>query len=212
MTRPAVLALLAVVALARAAAAGSEPPPLDARAFFERLAERYRALETYEDVTDVVEVTTREGEPPHRVQTRIMCRVSGQKLAVTTPAGQAAREAGLDPPLKRSPAMASLVRRYNLWLAPHLVLRFSDRPLQEFRAGVPEGFAPASAERSETEAGTFVRLTLASNTDPPGAARFVLHVNRETMLIERIEGREPLPDGAEHAVELSIEPVTYAQG
>ncbi len=111
-------------AVVRPAAAAVEPA-----LFFGTLVDRYRALSAYEDVVDVVETRTRAGKPPLRVETRIACRLEGDKLAVTTPGSQVRTSAGLDVPLETRPAMEALVLRYNLWLAPHMALHFLDEPL-----------------------------------------------------------------------------------
>ena len=42
------------------------------------------------------------------------------------------------------------------------------------------------------------------NADAPPAARFELWVNPDTMLIERIRGRQTLPDGAAYETTLEI--------
>jgi len=128
--------LLAVIAVGGAAAAVAGDPPRDPRAFFDAVADRYRQLVTYQDTVDVVEIVTRDEGVPHRVGTRLSCRIDGNRLHVGSPASQV-RNGVVDAPLARSAGMELLVLRYNLWIAPHMVLHFKENPLAEFRLGVP---------------------------------------------------------------------------
>ncbi|MHC4101420.1 MAG: hypothetical protein ACYS15_18295 [Planctomycetota bacterium] len=191
-------------AVNRSDAAAVEPV-----SFFGALVDRYRGLSAYEDVADVVETRTRAGRPPLRVETRIACRLEGDKLAVTTPGSQVRTSAGLDVPLDTRPAMEALVLRYNLWLAPHMALHFVDDPLKDLRLGVPEGFTAAGAETVTVDERRLVRLELKSADTPKtdgaeGTARFDFWVDPQSMLIERIEGRQRLPDGADYRTTLAI--------
>ena len=103
--------------------------------------------------------------------------------------------------------------RYNLWLAPHMALRFTDDPLKEFRLGVKEGFTPTKAEHVTVEKKQWVRLELKSGDglSEDYTARFDLFVNLQSMLIERIEGEQRLPDGAEYRTTLDITPILTEQ-
>ncbi|MEE9294117.1 MAG: hypothetical protein V3W34_04010, partial [Phycisphaerae bacterium] len=103
----------AAIFLASAAAAGdhrtpvpvSSPPPAavqharadraDALAFFQSLVDRYRRLVAYEDVADVLQITTRPGEEPQRVETRIAATIQDNKLRVETPGSQVRDGIGL---------------------------------------------------------------------------------------------------------------------
>ncbi len=135
-------------------------PQIDAQAFFEGLVDRYRRLADYQDIVDVTEVVTRKGQPPHRLDTQIACRLDGEKLRVTSPGSQVRRGAGADLPLAKSPAMSELILRYNLWRAPHLAIRFLDKPLEDFRVGVPQGFIAASAQYTVINQRDMVQLKL----------------------------------------------------
>ena len=220
----AVLAGTLAVSLSSAAqtpAAGEQPGPavdrpaaaaVEPALFFGTLVDRYRALSAYEDVVDVVETRTRSGKPPLRVETRIACRLEGDKLAVTTPGSQVRTSAGLDVRLETRPAMEALVLRYNLWLAPHMALHFVDDPLKDLRLGVPGGFTAAEAETVTVDQRRLVRLELRSvdtleADGAEGTARFEFWVDPQSMLIERIEGRQRLPDGADYETVLQITPV-----
>jgi hypothetical protein len=208
---------------ADAPAPAVEGAPLDAAPFFDALVERYRGLSSYEDVADVAEVRTREGRPPTRVETRIACTLEGGVLSVTTPGAQVRAGAGLDVPVDASPALEALVLRYNLWLAPHMALHFAEDPLTDFRLGVPEGFTVAGAETVVGDEKPLVHLALQSaepappeggGNDPQAAAEptatFEFWVDPESMLIERIEGRQRLPDGADYETSLQITPLRAA--
>ncbi|MCZ6810384.1 MAG: hypothetical protein O7D97_00135 [Planctomycetota bacterium] len=186
------------------------PQPL---ALFDQLVERYWRLSAYEDLTHIVQITTREGQAPHRVETRIACRIDNDTLRIETPGSQVREGIGLDTPLKKSPAMDALVLRYNLWLAPHMALRFTDDPLKEFRLGVKEGFTPTKAEHVTAEKKQWVRLELKSGDglSEDYTARFDLFVNLQSMLVERIEGEQRLPDGAEYRTTLDITPILTEQ-
>jgi len=179
----------------------------DPQAFLARLIERYRRLELYEDTVSVVEQVERDGERPHRVETRLACRVEGDRLRVATPGTRAAGD--LDESIPASPAMSSLVRRYNLWQAPHLALRFLDEPLRDLRAGVSGGFEVATAELVTGGGPTHVRVRLESvESDAEGErAVFTFLVDPESMLINRIEGRQRLPDGARYQTTMDIDVV-----
>ncbi|MCH8211820.1 MAG: hypothetical protein IIB99_10690 [Planctomycetes bacterium] len=181
----------------------------DARAFFQSLVDRYRRLVAYEDVADVVQITTRPGEEPQRVETRIAATIQDNKLRVETPGSQVRDGIGLDVPLNTSPAMDAFVQKYNLWIAPHMALRFTDEPLQDFRLGVDEGFTPTKIETVTIDNNSMVHLQLTSGDglSEDYTARFDLYVNPESMLIERIEGEQRLPDGADYRTTLDITPI-----
>ena len=185
----------------------------DALAFFESLVERYRGLVAYEDVADVVQITTRPGEEPQRVETRIAATIQDGQLRVETPGSQMRDSIGLDVPLKTSPAMETFVQKYNLWIAPHMVLRFTDEPLQDFRLGVEEGFTPTLTETVIIDGRSLVHVQLKSGDglSEDYTARFDLYVDPDSMLIQRIEGEQRLPDGADYSTTLDITPIRADQ-
>ena len=182
---------------------------IDPQAFFGRLIERYRRLETYRDTVDVVYVTAAVGREPHRVVSRISCRIAEGRLRVQTAGSQVRDSIGLDVPIKRSPAMEALVLRYNLWLAPHMTLRFAEDPRKEFRLGVDEGFTPDSARLVTIAGRQKIHLHLRSAGGPGEqvTAAFDLIVDPNTMLIERIDGEQRLPDGTNYRTSLRITPL-----
>ncbi len=207
-----------VLAVACRGAAGETPPATDGAggagvledtpAFFDELVRRYRALDAYRDTARLVQVTERPGEEPHRLETRIACTLENDSLSVETPASQV-RAPALDVPIRTSPAMAALRRRYNLWLAPHLVLHFAQQPLAELRAGVEEGFELGDGRWVDVDGERMVQLALTSAQDNAGVepkASFDLFVDPQLMLIKRIEGHQRLPDGAVYHITLEITP------
>ncbi len=184
-------------------------PAIDPQAFLDEVIDRYRRLVAYEDTARVVQVTMREGEDPQRVETRIACTIEQGALRITTPGSQVRDGIGLDVGLPRSPAMERLVLRYNLWLAPHLVFHFVEDPLGEFRLGVEEGFTVVKAQETTLNESKLVRLELVSGDGLSAdvTARFNLFVDPHSMLIERVEGRQRLPDGSEYHTTLQITPL-----
>ncbi len=182
---------------------------LDPSSFFQQLIDRYVALESYQDSADATYLTERPGEEPLRVETRIACEVKDGALRVETPGSQLREALGLDLPVGKTPALEALVLRYKLWLAPHMALRFTDDPRRELRQGVEEGFTPTRVEQVAQGARQLMHLELRSGDglSEECAARFDLFVNPETMLIERIEGVERLPDGTQYRTFLEISPI-----
>ncbi len=194
--------------LPKAAPGDRQPAAPDASAVLDRLIERYRGLEAYRDSAEVVCVTEREGEAPHRVETRIACEIDGGRLKVHTPGSQIRDAVGVEAPVAPSPAMEALVRRYRLWIAPHMALRFTEDPRREFRLGVGEGFTATKAEPVEEAGRSLIRLELRSGDglSESCTARFDLFVDPSTMLVERVEGQQRLPDGAQYRTTLRIAP------
>jgi len=162
--------------------------------FFDTLVERYRHLVDYEDTVVIVEIVTRESQEPHRVETRIACRIENDRLRIDSPGAQVRGGVGLGPPIARSTAMESLALRYNLWIAPHMALRFKQDPLAEFRLGVPQGFIVAGVEQAKWQGRPLIRIRLkaAAVEDAPSdaarTAQYELWVNPDSMLIERVTG------------------------
>ncbi len=182
---------------------------IDPLAFFDALADRYSQLSSYTDVADVVQVTQRRGQEPTVVETRIEIAVEDDELTITTPADQVREGVGLDVPVRKSAAMQKLQMQQDLWMAPHMTLRFSDEPLKEFRLGVDEGFTPTEAHSVKLDDKDMVHLELKSGDglSEDSTATFDLYIDPESMLIERIEGEQRLPDGADYHTTLEITPL-----
>ncbi len=203
------VAILAMqVPAAGQAPAAGDAPAIEPAALFATLAERYRQLAVYEDAADVEQVTEPPGGEARRHELRIACRLEGGRLRITTPGSQVLEGAGLEDSQDLSPALRELTERYNLWLAPHMVLHCAEQPLRTFRAGVPEGFVPIEAEPVELEGRSLIRLRLespvAADAGRPPTARFDLWIEPKSMLIERIEGTQRLPDGSTYRTTLEI--------
>jgi hypothetical protein len=180
----------------------------DARAFFDRLVERYRALSGYRDSAKLLQVTTRAGQVPQSVRTQLTCAVERDEMRVQTPAAQATGMLGLDALLEISPAARMLRQRYQLWLAPHMSLRFAEQPLREMRAGVEGELKPIVAEHVVVDEKALVHVQLQSERvggEAP-AASVDLYVDPDSMLVQRVESQQRLADGTHCATTLEITP------
>jgi hypothetical protein len=204
---------------------------LDPRLFFEQLVARYRALRSYSDTTSIVQVTRLiDDDAPLRTETYLQCDVRDGRLEVRAAARQVQKAFGLhlDLALRVAEPVEQAALHYDLWHLPHMALKFSDNPLQEFRAGVPEGFIATDAAAITMDVGgierSMVHIELKSGTSgargadgpPAGAngaglsgsytARYDIYVDPESMLIERIEGEQRLPDGVNMHTSYQIRP------
>ena len=186
-------------------------PRIDPADFFQRLVSRYRGLYLYRDVATVTHVTRRNGKESSRVHTQIACEVAEGKLTVTTPTSQARKGLGVDLPLKPSPRSNDAKQNYDMWLAPHMTLKFIDEPLKNLRAGVEHVFTATEAESVTIDNKKMVHVELRSGctgegASEPCAAKVDLYVNSESMLIERIDTQQRLPDGADYSTSMQITP------
>ena len=212
--------MIGVLVVAGAASASPADDGVGQRApespgsIFNTLVERYRHLVDYQDTVVVVETVTRESQEPHRVETRLACRIENDRLRIDSPGAQVRGGVRLGPPIARSTAMESLALRYNLWIAPHLALRFKQDPLAEFRLGVPQGFIVAGVEdvswrdrpliKVRLEAAAVTDAATDAETDAAKTAQYELWVNPDSMLIERVTGHQTLPDGADYRITMDI--------
>lgn len=194
--------------------AASTPAPvaLDPIAVFQRVVDRYRKIESYKDSASVVQVTQRQGAESSRVETQINCEFAQGKLHVKTPTSQVRDGLGLSLPVKSSKEVRDAQLRYDLWLAPHMALKFTNQPMKELRAGVEEGFTATQAESVTIDNKKMIHVALRSGdgTSEDCLAKFDLYVNSDSMLIERIEGAQKLPDGASFSTTLRITPMEIA--
>jgi len=176
---------------------------LDPISFFKRLVDRYRAMEEYVEETEIEQVTNDPAtdDPPIRTRTRVRAEVRDARLVVERP--------GLSDDIARSlTASKPGAAEADLWLLPHLRLRFSDSPLEEFRPTEGGGFRAAEADRVVVGDRDMVRVELRSGGDAESGAtdaRFSLLVDPERMLVERVEGEEWLPGGLHQQTTLRIE-------
>ena len=102
----------------------------------------------------------------------------------------------------------------DLWLLPHMSLRFLEDPLKDFRKGVDEGFVPSEASIVNVDNRQLVRLELCSSTSDTDLteARFKLFIDPDRMLIERIEGEQQLPNGMAYSTSLEIDTLHVFEG
>lgn len=186
-------------------------PSIDPAVIFQQLVKRYKGLHFYRDTSRLVQITSREGEEPSRVETEIGCEVRNGALTVQTPASQARSSVGLDLPVRPSPAAEAAQRHMELWLAPHMSLKFADEPLKDFRRGVQEGFTPTDVESVTIDDRKMLHVELRSGDglSEDCTAKFDLFINPDTMLVERIDGKQRMPDGANCTTSLHITPSDF---
>ncbi len=180
----------------------------DPEMFFRQLVQRYQQISSYRDTAKVTEVTVRAGEEPRRIQTQISCAFSeNSALEVRTPASQWWQGVHLPMTMNSIPHWREANEQYNLWRAPHMVIKFAEEPLHDFRVGVEDGFAASDVAQITLDDRVLIDLKLSSsqNQEEPEAI-FDLFVNPESMLIERIEGWQVLSDGTEYHTTIAITP------
>ena len=186
---------------------------LDPEAFFDRLVERYRRLTGYVEETEIDQETSDPvtEDPPLRIQSRVRAEIIEGRLLVERPglADDAVRTIGGEQAMPDSGASDA-----DLWLLPHMGLRFIDDVLREFQDGVEDGFTPVAAELLDTADDELVRLELRSGAavGDPSEAVFELFVDPERMLVERLHGRQVLASGLEHRTIIRIEPLHVRGG
>jgi hypothetical protein len=186
---------------------------IDPLAFFEQLVLRYRNLSVYSDQTRITKTTRRLSEgTTQTTQTQVVCDVANGELRILTPSDQLRRSLRLNLPVQSSEALEQAKASYDLWLLPHMTLKFAEKPLEEFREGVKEGFTATEAAQITIDDKPMVHLELTSGDGLSGdyTARYDLYVDPDSMLIERIEGRQRMPDGDDFETRYDIMP-TYVE-
>ena len=188
-------------------------PTIDARAFFALVVARYRDLQSYEDTTRVVRVTRRDGETPERVETHIGCAIEHGELRVETAAAALRRRVGLGLPVRVSPAMRQARLSYQLWMAPHMGLRYSSDEPASAVLGVTaaSGLTATEADIVTIDERELVHVELTSpetEAREAGETTLDLYVNPDSMLVERILGQQRLPDGGNYETTLDITPLS----
>lgn len=194
---------------------GAGDSQIDPLAFFERLVSRYRALTTYSDETRITQATRSYGdERVHHTETQVTCDVADDSLKVQTPGLQMLRGLQLELPIPTPEQGKAAKQRYDFWLLPHMTLKFAETPLKEFREGVSEGFTATEAAEVTLDDKPMVHLELTSGDGLSGDsnARYDLYVDPDSMLIERIEGRQRLPDGGDVEATYDIKPTMSVGG
>jgi hypothetical protein len=186
-----------------------ELDPIDPDVFFDQLVRRYRGLTGYRDTTRHVQVTSADGLQATSIETTMQCSIEDDELQVRTAGSQVARAVGLETLLAHSPAARALRQRYQLWLAPHMALRFAGEPLEALRGG-QRGLRPALAESVQVQDRELVHVQLVEQPDASGADResasVDIFVDPQSMLIHRVQTQETLPDGTHCATTMDIMP------
>ncbi|MCZ6836882.1 MAG: hypothetical protein O7G85_13990, partial [Planctomycetota bacterium] len=187
---------------------GLEKTTMDPLVFFDDLVERYRQLDEYRDTTQLLQITRRPGEEDLKQETKLLCEIRDEELIVETPMQKIREGFGLNLPIKTTDAMQQMQRRYQLWLAPHMALRFVEHPLQDLREGVEDGFTPRVAAYVIHNDRRMVHLKLKSGDglSEMSQTTFDFYINPESMLIEHIECVEHRPDGSDFITTLQITP------
>ena len=182
--------------------------PMEPLAYFEALVSHYRALDRYRDSSHLVQITQRQGEADRRLESNLRCEITDGKLQVITPETQIRRGLGLSVPLRRSEALRRAELRYQLWLAPHMALKYAEKPLDDLREGVEEGFTPTLLERVRVNDRDMVHLELrgGDGLSQCSPATFDFFIDPDSMFIERIECDQRMPDGSRFQTLLEILP------
>ena len=184
----------------------STAAPIDAVLLFSQIVARYRDLAVYEDTVDVEQVISRDGEESTKEETEIRCEIDENgEVSVSTPAQLIAKDLGIGA-LFHDWMISPARSQFDTWMAPHMTLRVSKKPLSEFRSGVEEGFTPVKAEKVTVEKKELVRVDLQSGNGESEdyRAHFELFVDPETLLITHIHGEQMLPDGANLVTDYEI--------
>jgi hypothetical protein len=180
--------------------------------FVQRLAAKYRGITFYRDQVIVREMMEREGSPSHCTESRLECVVDGGELAIDSAPSQVADAVLPEARPRLTPLLRKLLLKKRLWRAPHLGLAFCDPSLRDFRSGVDEGFTATVVEPVRVNDRELVRVELESPASDAGTkAVFGLFVNPESMLIERVEGEQPMADGSTYRTVIDITPISVIE-
>lgn len=181
---------------------------IDPAEFFENLVQRYREISTYRDTTQLVQIIRRAGERDLKQETSLICEVVDDELTVRTPTQQMREGFGLSLPFRKSEALKQMERRYQLWLAPHMTLKFAQDPLRELCEGFVDRFTPVLTEHVLLDDRLMVHLELRSGEGLSELveAKFDFYINPDSMLIEHIKGFQHLSDGSDFITTMEIQP------
>lgn len=188
-----------------------EEPRLDAVCFFEALAQRYRSIDVYRDVAQLVQVTSYDGEPAQRVETEIGCEVDDGEISVRTPLRQVGQWLGSRLRLRMSEPMERVRLEHDLWTAPHLSLFVppegqggADQPGPQPRLEATEAHRVTVSNR------TLIHLAVqaAMTRDSSERTSMEFMVDPESMLVEEVRVKRKLADGADHETTLHITPLS----
>jgi len=184
---------------------------LDPLETFQQVVDRYHRIITYKDSVRMVQTTQRDGEESHSVETKLSCEIADGKLRVETAASAIRHALGIEIADAGAAVVEKAKLKYDLWLAPHMAMRFANQPLKELRAGVEEGFTATGAESVIVDNRRMVHVALKSGDglSEDCSARFDLFINPESMLIERIDGEQRTADGVHCQTSLHITPIRF---
>ena len=190
-----------VAPLERPSSAIRKSIPPDAWAFFNQLVDRYRSLHRYSEEAEIEQVTEDPATdaPPIRSRTRVRAEVDDGRLSVQSSSMVERVVEAI------APDGEDAVQESDLFMLPHLRLRFDDEPLESFRPAASQAFRPAEVDRVRVEDRELVRVDLLSGETGAPDAKFSLFVDPERMLVERVEGDEWLPGGLRHRTTVTID-------
>jgi hypothetical protein len=207
------------------------PRPLDPAELFRSLVDRYRGLAVYEDSVRL-EHRTIDGERPSHDgavevnAARLMdCLVNGSTLAIRS---SDLRATAADCDASDQSLAGRLRLERQLWMLPHLSLRFSENPLKSMQGSGGE-LVPVAVEPVTIGAKELLRLHFVSSAPAEGApsdgraaptgpastpnvsalpreATMDLFVNPRSMLVERVEHSRDIADGVRYEATLEITP------
>jgi hypothetical protein len=202
---------------------------LDAETVFTLLVARYRRLETYSDQVVVTWRTIDDAFPEavDEVNMTMDCQATNEELTVQTSGGTFWRSLGVRVPFRATPETSRIADDVEYYLAPHMVLKFSDRPLEQLNAERGRSLEARQVTEVTINDRRLVQLDLkvrsqvsASATSVPsesGVASTVddtestmsLFINPDSMLVERVNRREQLDDGRMQTTTLDITPTAH---
>jgi hypothetical protein len=172
----------------------------EALAFFQRLVERYRALHRYTEEAEVEQVTDDPATdaPPIRTRARVRAEVDDRELTVES----SSLVDAVSDTLRPSEDGATDAE---LWMLPHLRLKFDEKPMESFRPATRTPFRASEIDRVRVDDRELVRVELLSGETGAPDAKFSLYVDPDRMLVERVEGDEWLPGGLRHRTTVRID-------
>ncbi|MCA9296335.1 MAG: hypothetical protein KC983_07450 [Phycisphaerales bacterium] len=202
---------------------------LDAETVFTMLVERYRRLEAYSDQVVVTWRTIDDAFPEDvdEVNMTMDCQATNEKLTVQTSGGTFWRSLGIHVPFRATPETTRMANDVEYYLAPHMALKFSDRPLEQLNAERGRSLEARQLtevtinDRRMVQLDLNVRTTESASPSPsgtdtpaaptgtPAASTMSLYINPDSMLVERVDRREQLDDGRTQTTTLDITPTAH---
>ena len=172
----------------------------EALVFFQRLVDRYRALHRYTEEAEVEQVTDDPATdaPPIRTRAKVRAEVDDRELTVESSSLLDAVSDTLRP-------SEDGATDAELWMLPHLRLKFDEKPMESFRPATRTPFRASEIDRVRVDDRELVRVELLSGETGAPDAKFSLYVDPDRMLVERVEGDEWLPGGLRHRTTVRID-------